>query len=92
MPRAMWEASSAGGPMIGLPLDSPQATGTADASFRATWAWCWQRRKYLPGGLPTAFGFPTAAGTTFPFLLGSLTLSDAGVASASGPVSTDLQR
>lgn len=33
LPRAMWEASIAGGGMIGMPLDAPQAVGSAGAVF-----------------------------------------------------------
>jgi hypothetical protein len=113
LPRAMWEASIAGGSMIGMPLGSPQAIGTGGASFvphdlgvvlstpetspqplpQAVFDF-WSAREAAGTSLgpPAAFAFPSPAGNIFPFLLGSVTLSDAGVASASGPVSADLQR
>ena len=42
LPRAVWEASIAGGGMIGMPIGAPQAIGSAGAvSFRMIQAWCW---------------------------------------------------
>jgi phosphatidylserine/phosphatidylglycerophosphate/cardiolipin synthase-like enzyme len=111
--RATWEASIAGGSMIGTPLGPPQAVGIGGASFvphdrgvvlvtpelspqplpQAVFdLWSAREAAGTSLGPPTAFAFPSATGTTFPFLLGSVTLSDAGVASVSGPVGADLQR
>lgn len=55
--------------------------------------WSTQEAAGASLGPPTAFAFPSPTGNTFPFLLGSVTLSDAGVMFVSGPFSSaDLQR
>jgi hypothetical protein len=113
LPGAMWEASIAGGSMIGTPLGPPQAIGAGGASFvphergvvlavpetapqplpQAVFD-LWNAREAAGTSLgpPTAFAFPSSTANIFPFLLGSVMLSDAGAASASGPVSANLQR
>jgi phosphatidylserine/phosphatidylglycerophosphate/cardiolipin synthase-like enzyme len=113
LPRAVWEASVAGGSMIGTPVGAPVAIGTKGASFvphdlgvvlatpetspqplpEAVFdLWSAREAAGTSLGPPTAFAFPGPAGNTFPFQLGSITLSDAGVASAGGPASPDLRR
>jgi phosphatidylserine/phosphatidylglycerophosphate/cardiolipin synthase-like enzyme len=114
--RAVWEASIAGGSMIGTPLGAAQTIGAGPASFvphdrgvvlavpetgpqplpQAVFD-LWNARDAAGTSLgpPTGFAFPSSAGITFPFLLGSVTLNDAGaagVASAGGIVRADLER
>ena len=111
--REIWEASIAGGSLIGLPLGSPQGVGAAGASFvqhergvvllvpeaspqplpQAVFdVWSGLEAAGTSLGPPTAFGFPNGTGNTFPFQNGRITLSNSGVAAASGPVGGDRQR
>jgi Putative peptidoglycan binding domain len=113
LPLDAWEASTAGGALIGLPVAPQQSVGAAGATFaqhdkgvvlaapeappqplpQAVFdLWSAQETAGTSLGPPTAFSFPTPGGNTFPFLIGSITLTDAGVASIGGPVSADLQR
>jgi len=112
IPRALWEASIAGGSSIGAITGPPRiesANVTVVPHERGVVlavsgmspqpmpqgvfdAWSAQNAAGHPLGAPTGFAFPTTGGRIFPFQFGSVTLSDAGVASVAGPVGADLNR
>jgi len=112
IPRALWEASIAGGSSIGaitgppriesanvtvVPHERGVVLAVSDMSPQPMPqgvfdAWSAQNAAGHPLGAPTGFAFPTTGGRIFPFQFGSVTLSDAGVASVAGPVGADLNR
>ncbi|MBI3833200.1 MAG: hypothetical protein HY287_02600 [Planctomycetes bacterium] len=75
------------GVVLGVPEAAPQPLPQAVFDL-------WIAREVARSSLgpPTAFGFPSTVGKTFPFLFGSITLTDTGAASVSGQIVPDLQR